>query len=608
MSSTTFDGPGCVIVMVDESAAMDAPVQDDQHLGFGQQAKPKGDAVATAINALFKQLTAGPDFEVALLGYSTNPNGEAMAVSRWDGALAGRNFVPLSEIAQHPLVVEKRVRKIPDPGNFTGFREEPVEFPVWYVSRRSGAAPQVAAFQHCRQLLTNWLATASLNPGTPLVVNVFGAGSGDGNPLKAIEEIRQLTTPSGAPLVFQAHLAASSLVPATPYSSSRTFLPVGSMRDVFDRSSLLPVDLVSALKATKTPVSANARGMVCNARMPDIVKFLSLVKAHTKLWPSRNVAPASTAPPGAGVAASVTVAPVAETVSASVVSEIPAGPAHDTTAESDDLLAPTVRGGLEQAALVVVVLDRSLANPYAGDTRNACTRLQDHANDLLAKISKTATGLVDVVVVSYGQDATGEVEVRTTFEGALTGRGIVRDTELASGALRVEEIEQQVPNGVGGLMAIPIKKAIFIELEPTPSPSPVPAFRAVRGLLDEWSGQHPSSCVPPVVVHLTPGCHALDEVEAAAAQVVELSGPAGNAVLYHLVATEQPHPSLSYIDGDGDLQTPELKKLWAVSSLLLGRDRLSVDKPALVKPESRGFVVNGKFDLLMDAINGALSQ
>jgi hypothetical protein len=587
--------------MVDESAAMDASVQDDIHLALGQQPKSKGDAVATALNALLRQLTAGSDFEVALVGYYTDAKGDAVAVSRWGGSLAGRDFVPLSEIAQHPLAVEKRTRKVPDPANFSGFREESVEFPVWYVSQRNGVAPQVRAFEHCRVLVSNWMAEARPNSGTPLVLNIFAGGSGDGNPLKAIEEIRQLSFASGSPLVFQVHLAASSLVPGTLYSSNRTFLPVGPMRDMFDRSSPLPAALVNALKEAKTPVSANARGMACNARMADLVKFLSLVKAHTKSWPPRKIGVENAPLSGAGEATASVTAGGEPPPS----SDIPTSPSVHA---KQGVGAPTAPGGLERAALVVLLLDRSLDDPFAGDTRNAFARLQEHANDLLSKLSKSASGLVDVAVVSYGQDSMGEVEVRTTFEGALTGRAIVRDAELSNGALRVDEIEQQVPNGVGGLMAIPVKKWVFIELDPTTAASPIPAFLAVRGLLDEWCQQHPSSCVPPVVVHLTRGRHVPESIDEAVGQIANLAGPAGNVNLYHLIATERPHPSLAYVENDSELQTPELQKLFALSNCLLGQQALAASKPSLIKPQSRGFVVNGKFDLLLDSISAALAQ
>ncbi len=65
--------------------------------------------------------------------------------------------------------------------------------------------------------------------------------------------------------------------------------------------------------------------------------------------------------------------------------------------------------------------------------------------------------------------------------------------------------------------------------------------------------------------------------------------------------TESPHPSLAYVPDPARIQSDGIRKLWELSSPLLGRQTLADKRPA-VSAESRGFVVNGKFDLLLDGI------
>jgi hypothetical protein len=202
----------------------------------------------------------------------------------------------------------------------------------------------------------------------------------------------------------------------------------------------------------------------------------------------------------------------------------------------------------------------------------------------------------------------GEVEVRTTFEGSLAGQSFVRDADLTAGALRIDEFEQQVPNGVGGLITIPVKRQIFVELDPTPAASPVPAFRSVRQLLADWNALHPGSCVPPVVLHLTRSALDSAALEEAAAQLATLEAAAGPARLYHLVVTEQPHRSLAYPGTNPEFEQPALQKIWELTSPLLGREELSVSDPAIVSVESRGMVVNGKFDRFLEGIQQALAR
>ena len=72
--------------------------------------------------------------------------------------------------------------------------------------------------------------------------------------------------------------------------------------------------------------------------------------------------------------------------------------------------------------------------------------------------------------------------------------------------------------------------------------------------------------------------------------------------LYHLVSTESPHPSLAYPSpGDPISDDPTIQKLFEISSPLAGREAIATNRPG-IEAESRGFVVNGQFDLLVDGI------
>ena len=166
-----IQNPGCVVFLIDESAAMESPLQEAggpmSSAATGQPPKSKAASLATALNALFKRLGDAPDFDVALIGYQTDSAEQAVVESRWGGALAGREFVSSKELAGNPVTVETRTRKLPNPAGFGPPVEEPVSFPVWYVPQSKGKAPQVAAFRRCHELMTNWLASAGPNPGAP---------------------------------------------------------------------------------------------------------------------------------------------------------------------------------------------------------------------------------------------------------------------------------------------------------------------------------------------------------------------------------------------------------------------------------------------------------
>ena len=607
--------PGCLILLVDESAAMESPCQDGKANLVGNQAKRKSEAIASTLNTLIRQLGAGPSFDIALVGYRTDAEGNASTRSCWGGEFAGRDFVALSELAANPLKVEKRSRKLPDPTSLTGFREEMVDFPVWYVSECSGTAPQIKALQRSQELLTAWQAGQTGACRAPLVLHLFAGGSSDGNPFKVADDIQKLPS---KPLVIQAHLCVSEHVPPILYAASRAFVAAGPARDLFDRCSPLPANLISFLKSAKVAVGPNARGVVYNGRMTDIVQFMALAKEHTRDWPAKSLAAAVPAPVPApvpvvpAVALASHVPPVVDAPAPSVavaddVYPVAETPALDLGLDDVPTMEQPVAPG-EKAACVLFLLDRSVTDPFGGNTQSSWSRLQDHANALLAKISKNANGSIETAVISYGTDPIGTLDVRQTFEGPLSGKTLVTHSELVDGAIRVDEIEQQEPDGIGGLMTINMKKKIYVELEPATAASPVPAFESAREILSDWCGRHPGACVAPIVVHLTRGQLSEADLTDAWEKLSAVRTAAGATIGYHLVATEEPHPTVAFPVDSAGLQTDQLKALFDKSSKLLGRESLEVSKPRLIKADSRGLVVNGKFDFLMDGITEAFSK
>lgn len=591
--SNTVSQPGCVVLLIDESIAMKSELAEPSPFGASVVQKSKAVALASAVNATLRQLAEVSDFDVALVRYQSNGQNQSVVESAWGGTLAGRDFVPLSEVRTNPACIEQRQRKIPDLNSILGYREEPVEVPVWYTPNPQGNAPLVQALEHCRELFARWMTAAGTSHARPILIHVCGGSSSDGSPAAKFEAIQKLGPESGRPIVLQAHMGVAKGVPSTAYSTNRIFLPAGPARDLFDRSSVLTPEMVAALREVKVHVGKDARAMIYNAKMLDVVHLLSLIKAHTKSWPSRAAAQAAVT--SAEAPANSTNEPLP------VVTAETESPPPDARSSFE---SPADSPADDQSALVVLVLDRSVEVPSEANNRNVCARLQDQANELLGKISKRAGGDIDVSVVSYGTDQFGETEIRSTFEGTLSGRNLVRDVELAEGALRTDEGETEVPNGVGGVIAIPFKKPIFVELEPTSAASPSAAFDAACQIIAEWSSQHPTPRVTPVVVHLTRGRHSGSDLRAATESLRTVTP---NVVVYHFVATEAPHPSVVYPGNADVLQTDELRACWESTSPLLGRERLSANRRD-VTAESRGIVVNAQFDLLLDEITNALSS
>jgi len=674
-------GSGCVLFLVDESKAMDARVAGGT--------KSKAQSIATALNSLLNQLTAGPAVDVAVVGYRAAGPRDVDVGSRWGGALAGRALVATGELAGAPLTVETRVRKVPGSGGVGVAREESVQFPVWYVPRLGEPASRTAAFEHCRAMLSEWTSAAGSASKPPMVVSFLGDVDPQETPEGVGRAIHRMETPGGPPLVLHVHLSTSDRVPAIVYPSSDAHLAPGPLRLLFEASSILPDELRRSLAEAQVNANTGARGLIYHARMVDLIRFLSLVKAYARYQPPPTAAPVPpVAPPAEPPAAAesfstdaagdagapvdtpmqeepITMAPTGEVT----VTGIPSAPADGTEGWAPESLtvqmpapdAPTAQfssadfgapvgaaEGVSRAdacasaesppatfaaedlqkppapppaqdgptpasaecaasataprALVVLLLDRSASVPTGQGGRTVWHRLQEQANEILAQLSKHAGGRIDCAALSHGTDASGRPEVAPAFGGALAGRPFVSDIELGAGVLRVEEVTEQVSNGIGGLVSVSRRKPIFVDLEPIAAAAAAPAFAAVKGLLAEWRERHAAGCVAAVVLHLTRGRFEPDEIGRAVGQL----GEAGPLTLYHLVSTESPHPSVAYPAEPTKIREPALVRLWELTSPLLGGQLLARRKPVLT-PESRGIVINGRFDLLLDGIQEALA-
>ena len=588
----TGPAPGCVLFVIEESSAAGARVAGGT--------KSKIESLATALNSLLNQLGAQPCIDVAVVGYRSADDGSPDVGCRWGGGLTGQTFVPSHRLAESPLAVEDRVRKIPAPGGIGVASEKTVRFPVWYVPVLSDAAGRESAFEYCSNLLGDWLAGAGPNAKPPLVIDLIAEAT-DGDSFQAgVDLLRGLDSPGGPPLVCHANLGSSDRIPATLYPSDGTHLPPGAISELFSCADVLPLALADAIRAQKVVVNPGARGLIYNAAMIDLIRFLSMVKAYASYNPpatdeitfSAQVAEETTVAPATTVNSAVQ-----QTVEPGEVSAAEAGVAPGTNSSVDGRVDQI---HAIQSSLVLLLVDRSLEDPSQEAALAIWGRMLEEANRLLAEISKRGLGTVETAVLCYGADTAGQGEVVGGFSGPLAGRTLVRDNELADGAVEIREVTEKVSNGIGGLIEITRKKPIFIDLEPTLAAGCSAAFAAARKLIDAWHGDSPADRTLPIVVHLTKGRFNPGEIEDAVDRLHQ-SGTSATPLFYSIVFTEYVHRSLAYPADQTRIDDRELIGLWQLSDPLVGRTELAAKKPA-VSVQSRGFVVNGKFDLLIDAI------
>ena len=260
--------PGCFIFLLDQSASMEDPFGGE---GSGRK---KADELATVINKLLHSLAIrcakGSSiydyFHVGVLGYGQ----DTVVGPAFDGALAGRDLVPISELADNPLRIEDRVKKSDEGGS----AEQTVKFPVWFDPKYAGGTPMAGALRSAAEIVQRWVAERPKG-FAPIVINITDGESTDSDPLPEAQALQSLGTDDGASLLFNIHLSSAAPNPIELPSKSSA-LPDKFARQLFEMSSPLTPFMISRAAELGMPAEDGSRGFVFNAQPVQVMQFLDI--------------------------------------------------------------------------------------------------------------------------------------------------------------------------------------------------------------------------------------------------------------------------------------------------------------------------------------------
>lgn len=272
--------PAAVVIMMDQSGSM-------SKLFF--QGKSKAEALADIVNSYLEELfdrcvkedTVRDYFEILIIGYGHEPkDGEDVSFS-WEGNLAGRDWVKVSELKNNTLRVDtkKETKKMPFGDVLTTISKK-----IWIEPKAFGLTPMLAAFELCFEKLEEWVDNHSKS-FPPMVFNITDGYPTDIDELDEIIEvtdrIKELSTVDGETLVFNALLK-----PTKGDSLESIMLPTTDERfydkyhkTLYQSSSELPRGM--SLKARDFLRNnefnfINPRGVVVNGDVNCIVQLLNI--------------------------------------------------------------------------------------------------------------------------------------------------------------------------------------------------------------------------------------------------------------------------------------------------------------------------------------------
>lgn len=260
--------PTCFLFMIDQSLSMSEP------FGGEAGAKKKAEGVADAVNRLLQTLVlrcaksegVRDYFHVGVLGYGSQVG------PAFGGTLTGQPIVPISIIANQPLRLEERRRKVDDGAG--GLVEQTVKFPVWFEPVADGSTPMCEAFRQAHKIIGGFISRAP-NCFPPLVVNLTDGEANDGNPERVAGELTSLQSSDGGVLLFNVHLSSRQERPIE-FPHQEQGLPDDFAKLLFRMSSVLPDRMAEIAKKEQLNISPGARGFVFNADLVSVIRFLDI--------------------------------------------------------------------------------------------------------------------------------------------------------------------------------------------------------------------------------------------------------------------------------------------------------------------------------------------
>jgi hypothetical protein len=265
-SEISRDNPTAFLFLIDQSGSMDEKLE-----GGRSKAEFVSDVLNRTLYTLITNCSKADGvrsyFDVGVLAY-----GGSDVATGFGGALSTGIIHPITSVADSPMRVEDRSRKVDDGAG--GVIEQKVKFPIWFEAKSSGGTPMRAALTKAAESMAEW-CDAHPNSYPPTILHVTDGQSTDGSPEDVAEALQQLHTNDGCVLLFNLHVTAGG--------GREIVFPTheGVLSDqyscmLFTMSSELPEHLARSASDKGYTVSDGSRGFIFNADPRLIVDFFEI--------------------------------------------------------------------------------------------------------------------------------------------------------------------------------------------------------------------------------------------------------------------------------------------------------------------------------------------
>jgi hypothetical protein len=258
--------PTAIMMVMDQSTSM------NQRLKSGQSkaaflADVLNKTLYTIITSCSKSDGVRDYFHVGVVAY-----GGGDARNGFRGELDGDDLHAVSRLAQAPLRVESRTKKVAGPNGDVA--EQPVRFPIWFEPRSRGKTSMCAGLKLTTEILEQWCG-AHRSAFPPTVLHVTDGHPSDGNPAPIADRLKSISTDDGGCLLFNLHVDVGDGQPLI-FPNDERVLDNRFAKTLFRMSSLLPPHALEGAARKGYDVRPGARGFVFNAGIEAIADFFDI--------------------------------------------------------------------------------------------------------------------------------------------------------------------------------------------------------------------------------------------------------------------------------------------------------------------------------------------
>lgn len=258
--------PTAIVMVIDQSTSMSHRLKSGQSKA-AFLADVLNKTLYTLITSCSKSDGVRDYFHVGVVAY-----GGEEARNGFHGALEGDALHAVSRLAEAPLRVETRTRKVA--GSNGDVMEQSVRFPIWFEPRSHGKTAMCAGLNAADRIIGTWCAA---HPAAfpPTILHVTDGHPSDGNPEPIADRLRNLATDDGSCLLFNLHVDVGDGEPLIFPNDERA---IGDRfgKALFRMSSLLPPHALEAAAGKGYDVRPGARGFVFNAGIEAIADFFDI--------------------------------------------------------------------------------------------------------------------------------------------------------------------------------------------------------------------------------------------------------------------------------------------------------------------------------------------